>query len=47
MANTKIDNYVEKSYNDFVREFATALNLLKVNVLNKLSDVKNKQQVVG
>lgn len=46
MSNTKLDGYSEKSFNDFVRDFAMGLNELKVNVLNKLSDPKSKQNVV-
>ncbi len=41
-ASQKLDGYNEKSYTDFVREFSTAINALKINVLAKLSDVKSK-----
>ena len=43
----KLDNYSEKNYSDFVREFSTALNQLKITVLNKLSDVKTKEKIIS
>ena len=42
----KLDNFAPKSYNDFVRDFSTALNQCKISVLNKLPDNKNKEKVL-